>query len=368
MTAFSSHDAVRMARALYLAARSRNGCDPNPRVGCVIDARGEIVGEGWHRRAGLEHAEIHALRAAGERARGATAYVTLEPCVHEGRTGPCAQRLIDAGVARVVYALADPHPAAAGGARQLSAAGVAVEQGLMGAQAEALNRGFLQRLRNGRPYVVSKIAASLDGRTALAGGESKWITGEAARADVQQLRARASAILTGVGTVLADDPRLTVRIDDDASWQAPARVVVDSHLRTPPDARVLGAPGDVIIATLASADGPAARALIDAGARIETLPADGARVAIGPLLAALARLEYNEVLVEAGATLNGALLAAGALDELVVYGAPVVLGNDARAMFAYGPLAGMRQRPEFELVSMRRVGRDWRLRLRPGSL
>lgn len=368
MSAFSSLDAERMARALYLAARSRNGCDPNPRVGCVIDAAGALVGEGWHKRAGTAHAEVIALQNAGQRARGATAYVTLEPCHHDGRTGPCTRHLIDAGIARVVYASDDANPLAAGGGAALRAAGIVVERGLMAAEAQAINRGFFKRMRTGRPFVLSKVASSLDGRTALANGVSKWITSPAARADVQRLRSQASAVVTGIGTVLADDPRLTVRLDPHESWQAPARIVVDSHLRTPPDARLFAGPGPVVIATLEPGDSPAARALAAKGAQIETLPAEGGRVAIVALLDALGRLAYNELLVEAGAQLNGALLAAGAIDELVVYQAPVVLGDDARGMFAFGPLETMAERPGFELLSLRRMGCDWRLRLRPGSL
>ena len=241
-------DQARMARALYLAGQPLNACDPNPRVGCVIDAHGQIAGEGWHRRAGEAHAEINALREAGERARGATAYVTLEPCCHEGRTGPCTRALIDAGIARVVCAMTDPNPQVdGGGIEQLRDAGIDVASGLMPEQAAQLNRGFVQRVRHGRPFVTSKIAASLDGRTALADGVSKWITGEAARADVQRLRARSSAILSGIGTVLADDPRLTVRLERDGSWTSPARVVLDSDLRTPQDARLFAAPGKVLL-------------------------------------------------------------------------------------------------------------------------
>ncbi len=366
---FSLRDQARMARALYLAALARNACDPNPRVGCVIDAEGEIAGEGWHRRAGEAHAEVNALREAGARARGATVYLTLEPCCHHGRTGPCTSELIDAGVARVVCAMTDPNPQVdGGGADRLRRAGIDVATGLMRAQAEELNRGFVQRMVAGRPYVTSKIAASLDGRTALADGASQWITGEAARADVQRMRARSSAILTGIGTVLADDPRLSVRLEDDGSWIPPARVIVDSGLRTPESARVFAAPGKVLLFSLQPAAAARKTALTAAGGQVETVSPAAGGVDLAAVMASLAAAGYNEVLVEAGARLNGALLDAGLVDELVVYQAPVLLGPAARPMFAIAPVTAMAQRPGFDLKSLRRVGPDWRLRLVPRSL
>ncbi len=304
---FTAIDAAHMARALRLAARGLYTTDPNPRVGCVIARGGEVVGEGWHQRAGEPHAEVHALRAAGERARGATAYVTLEPCAHHGRTPPCAEALIAAGVRRVVYAVRDPDPRVSGcGARLLTAAGIEVAAGLMEASARAQNRGFLSRLERGRPWVRLKLAASLDGRTALASGESRWITSEAARADVQRLRARASAIMTGIGTVLADDPRLDVRLA--GQQRQPLRVVLDSALRTPRAARLLAPPGQVLLFTTRS--NPSATAELAAtGASIEVVAAAAAGLDLAAVMQRLAALEVNELHVECGATLAGRLLA-----------------------------------------------------------
>jgi diaminohydroxyphosphoribosylaminopyrimidine deaminase/5-amino-6-(5-phosphoribosylamino)uracil reductase len=360
---FTPEDARYMARALTLARRGLYTTDPNPRVGCVIVKDGRVVGEGWHERAGGPHAEIRALAAAGPAARGATVYLTLEPCCHHGRTPPCSEALIAAGVARVVAAMQDPNPKVAGkGFAALAARGIAVAEGLMAAEAEALNPGFISRMRRGRPYVRIKLAASLDGRTALANGESRWITGEAARADVQRWRARSSAILTGVGTVLADDPSLTVRAYDIG--RQPLRVVVDSALRTPPRARLLALPGRTLIATTCSAaDGPKAAALRAAGAEIVALPAAGnrQRVSLPALLDELARREVNEILVEAGATLSGALVAERLADELVLYYAPHLLGDSARGLFALPPLAALADRIELEIRDVRAVGRDWRI-------
>jgi diaminohydroxyphosphoribosylaminopyrimidine deaminase / 5-amino-6-(5-phosphoribosylamino)uracil reductase len=356
-------DEAFMAQALRLAGRALNATHPNPRVGCVIVHGGRVVGEGWHRAVGGPHAEVHALAAAGEAARGATAYVTLEPCCHTGRTPPCTQGLISAGIARVVYAADDPNPrVAGGGARQLAEAGIAVEHGLLAGPARALNRGFYQRMTSGRPFITSKIAASLDGRTALADGRSRWISGPESRADVQRQRARCSAILTGIGTVLADDPRLDLRPQVPAGARQPLRIVLDPALRLPPGARLLACSGEVLVVTT-QPGGPRSEALARAGARVERLPAaaDG-RIALDELAALLGRLELNEILVEAGPTLNGALLTAGLIDELLVYQASHVLGGDARAMFTLAPLAGMEARPEFALKDVRRVGTDLRLR------
>lgn len=356
-------DQAYMAQALKLAGRALNATHPNPRVGCVIVRDGRVVGEGWHRAVGGPHAEVHALVAAGEAARGATAYVTLEPCCHTGRTPPCTQALIEAGVTRVVYAAEDPNPrVAGGGAQQLAAAGIAVEQGLLAVPARALNRGFHQRMTSGRPFITSKIACSLDGRTALADGRSQWISGAESRADVQQQRARCSAILTGIGTVLADDPRLDLRPQVPAGARQPLRIVLDPSLRLPPGARLLACGGEALVVTTCP-EGPRQEALVRAGARVERLPpAPDGRIALDQLVALLGRLELNEILVEAGATLNGALLTAGLIDELLVYQASHVLGSDARAMFALAPLAGMEARPEFALEDVRRVGSDLRLR------
>lgn len=355
-----------MARALSLAARSLGSTHPNPRVGCVIVGDGRIVGEGWHVRAGEPHAEAIALAAAGHRARGATAYVTLEPCCHQGRTPPCTEALRQAGISRVVYGAADPNPRVNGGGDQaLRQAGIAVTAGLLAAQAERLNPGFNLRMRRGRPLVRSKIAASLDGRTALADGRSRWISGEAARQDVQRWRARSSAILTGVGSVLADDPELTVRDPAVAEGRQPLRVVVDSAWRTPPTARLLAGPGQVVV--MGSGQDPQRQALEGRGARVIPVPLAAGGVDLVRALAELAALEVNEVLVEAGPRLNGALLAAGLVDELIVYSAPHVLGDSGRGMFHLQSLASMEERPAFRLQEVRRVGDDLRLIYLPAS-
>jgi len=355
-------DHALMARAVQLARRGRYTADPNPRVGCVIVQDEKIVGEGWHERAGGPHAEVVALRDAGAAARGATAYITLEPCCHHGRTPPCTDALLEAGIARVVMASRDPNPAVAGeGERRLVAAGIAVDAGILDGEARALNVGYMQRRQSGRPYVRSKIAASLDGRTALANGVSQWITGAAARADVQRLRARSSAIMTGAGTVVSDDPSLNVRSEDLGDVLQPLRVIVDSGLRTPPDARTLSLSGDVTVFTVAG-DAAKHAPLETAGARIEvvgTMP--NGRVDLDAALRRLGELEINEVLVEAGTRLNGALLQAGLIDELVVYMAGSILGRHARGMFDIQELTDMDARVEFDLVDVRRVGDDLRL-------
>ncbi|MBI5938225.1 MAG: bifunctional diaminohydroxyphosphoribosylaminopyrimidine deaminase/5-amino-6-(5-phosphoribosylamino)uracil reductase RibD [Betaproteobacteria bacterium] len=350
-----------MARALQLAERGLYTTTPNPRVGCVLVKDGQVVGEGWHERAGEPHAEVHALRAAGTAARGATAYVTLEPCSHHGRTPPCANALIDAGVARVVAAMIDPNPAVAGqGVQLLTLAGVQVETGLLAAEVRELNIGFIARMSRGRPWLRLKTATSLDGKTGLLSGESKWITGELARLDVHRWRARGCAILTGVGTVLADDPRMNVR-DVDTSRQ-PLKVIVDSALRTPPEAKVL-AGGALVIGTV---DVPERRAALEAaGAEVVLLPNLHGRVDLTALLAELGRRGINEVHAEAGATLNGALLDAGLVDEWLAYYAPVVLGHAALGLFDVPPLADMAQRRTFSLCEVRQLGADLRLRLRP---
>lgn len=354
-----------MERALGLARNGLATTDPNPTVGCVLVRDGEIVGEGWTAPVGGPHAERVALSAAGDRARGATAYVTLEPCCHQGRTGPCTSALIEAGIARVVCAITDPNPLVNGaGLRALSAAGVAVEQGLMESGARELNEGYLARMSRGRPWVRSKIAASIDGRTALASGESQWITGADARRDVHRWRARSSAVMSGIGTVLADDPSLTARPDDDyGEFVEPLRVIVDSALRTPPAARTLSLPGEVVIFTAADAADRYAP-LEAAGARIERV--DGSpRCDPAQVLARLAELEVNDVWVEAGPTLNGALLGRGLIDELVLYLAPRILGDDARGMFALPPLASLEDSLELAIEDVRRVGADLRVRARP---
>lgn len=366
-----------MARALQLAARGMYTTDPNPRVGCVIVGRdGEVVGEGWHACAGGPHAEVNALRQAGERARGATAYVTLEPCSHYGRTPPCSQALIETGLGRVVAAMVDPNPQVSGeGLDQLRAAGIQVECGVMRAQAEEINRGFVARMRRGRPYVCCKIAASMDARTAMADGASRWITSEASRCDVQALRARSSAVLTGIGTVLMDDPALTVRDRDiveaagggAVGVRQPLRVVVDSRLRMPVNARMLSQPGATLIATVdGDADGRAK--LQGRDVEMDVLPSVGGRVDLGVLLDRLAARKVNEVLVEAGAELNGALLKAGLIDELIIYVAPKLMGDGARGMFRLPGLERMDQCIPLQFTDIRRVGEDLRVTARPGKV
>ena len=372
---FTEDDARHMARALQLARRGLYTTDPNPRVGCVIAQDGAVVGEGFHERAGEPHAEIQALRAAGSAARGATVYLTLEPCCHHGRTPPCSQALIEAGIARLVAAMQDPNPKVAGrGFDELRGRGIAVAVGLMEAEAAARNPGFIARMSRGRPLVRVKLGASLDGRTALASGESKWITGEAARADVQKWRARSSAILTGIGTVLADDPSLNVRLvgigdvqgctsvaEDRMSGatRQPLRVVVDSRLRLPPSAKMLKLPGKTLIACAAT-DAARADALRAAGGEVVVLPATETGIDLATLLRLLAEREVNEVLVEAGATLSGALIEAGLVDELVLYYAPHLLGDAGRGMFTF-PIERMADRIDLEIQDVRAVGRDWRI-------
>lgn len=348
-----------MARALELAARGLYSTHPNPRVGCVLVREGRVVGEGYHRRAGEAHAEVQALRAAGPAARGATCYVSLEPCCHYGRTPPCTEALVEAGVGRVVAAMEDPNPAVHGrGLARLREAGIPAVAGLLESEALGLNRGFVRRLRAGRPFVRLKAGVSLDGRTAAADGRSQWVTGEAARADVQRLRAESGAILTGVGTVLADDPRLTVRAPGlDTAGRQPLRVVVDSHLRTPPTAQVLHGPGQCL---LAHAAGAAAHRYPPA---VELWASSGSedRVDLAGLLGALAARGVGELLVEAGPGLAGALLAAGLVDELVLYVAPRLFGEAARGLAALGALRRLEDSVELQFGEVRRVGADLRI-------
>ena len=354
----AAQDSAWMAQALRLAERGLYTTSPNPRVGCVLVKDGAVAGEGWHERAGEPHAEVHALHMAGTAARGATAYVTLEPCSHHGRTPPCADALIEAGVARVVIAAQDPNPQVAGsGIEKLRAAGIAVECGLMEAAARELNIGFFARMTRGTPWVRSKTGMSLDGRTALANGVSQWITGAAARRDVQHWRARSCAVLTGIGTVLADDPQLNVR-EIDAGRQ-PLRVVLDSMLQTPPSARILQG-GDVLVCT-AVQDAEKIAALERAGATVQVLPEGAGQVDLSAVLRDLAQRGCNEVLVEAGSTLNGALLRAGLVDELLLYIAPQLLGDAARGMAQLGELTALDQRIELDWQDVRQVGRDLRI-------
>jgi diaminohydroxyphosphoribosylaminopyrimidine deaminase/5-amino-6-(5-phosphoribosylamino)uracil reductase len=354
----SAQDSLWMAQALQLAERGLYTTSPNPRVGCVLVREGCVVGEGWHERAGEPHAEAHALQTAGDAARGATAYVTLEPCSHHGRTPPCADALIRAGVARVVVAVQDPNPQVAGqGIAKLRAAGIEAEYGLMEAAARELNIGFFARMTRGTPWIRSKIAMSLDGRTALNNGESKWITGEAARQDVQHWRARSCAVLTGIGTVLADDPQLNVRGIETS--RQPLRAVVDNALRLPPSARLLQQKG--VMVYTATQDAQKIAALEQAGARVVVLPDANGQVDIAAVLRDLAAQGCNEVLVEAGSKLNGALLKAGLADELVLYLAPQLLGDMARSMAQLGELTNLDQRIELEWKDVRHVGKDLRI-------
>jgi diaminohydroxyphosphoribosylaminopyrimidine deaminase/5-amino-6-(5-phosphoribosylamino)uracil reductase len=358
---FSAADHEFMARALRLARKGLFTTTPNPRVGCVIAKDGAVVGEGWHARAGEAHAEIHALNAAGEHARGATAYITLEPCSHHGRTPPCADALIGAGVARVVAAMRDPNPQVGGnGLEKLRAAGIACADGLMEAEARELNIGFVSRMTRGRPWVRLKVAASLDGKTALNNGRSQWITGPDARRDGHAFRARACVILTGAGTVRDDDPRLTVR--DVETDRQPLRVVVDSHLETPPTARLLEGGHALVVA--ASEDAAKIAALRAAGAEVIVLPNPQGKVDLPRLLQALAERGVNELHVEAGHKLNGSLLREGLVDELLIYFAPTLLGS-GREMFPLPELADLAGRRDLKIVDLRRVGADIRVLARP---
>ncbi|MEM1437682.1 MAG: bifunctional diaminohydroxyphosphoribosylaminopyrimidine deaminase/5-amino-6-(5-phosphoribosylamino)uracil reductase RibD [Pseudomonadota bacterium] len=358
-----------MAEALRLARRGRNGVTPNPAVGCVIVRDGAVVGHGWHQRAGEPHAEVFALREAGAAAAGATAYVTMEPCSITRRTPPCTEALIGAGVHRVVYAMRDPNPAIDGrGGEAMRAAGLQVDEGLMADEAAQLNEGFALRMRRGRPFVTLKLGASLDGATAMASGESQWITGPDARRDVQRLRARSCAILTGVGTVLADDPSLTVRDPSlGETPRQPLRVVLDSQLRTPATARMLAAPGETLIIGRRPCEDAAA--LASAGARYQPLAGDTQdRVALDSMLHALGDAEINELLVEAGPTLAGALLDAHLVDRVVVYQAPVLLGSETRGLADTPGWQRLNDGLRLQLEEVRRIGNDLRITARPGEI
>lgn len=358
-------DEAYMERALSLAARGLFTTDPNPRVGCILAKDGRIVGEGWHERAGQAHAEAAALAAAGAQARGATAYVTLEPCSHHGRTPPCAGALIEAGVRRVVCASIDPNPRVAGaGIERLEAAGIAVSVGPRSAEARELNVGFFYRFERGRPFIRLKLAMSLDARTAPAGGGKMWISGETSRADVQQWRARSSAILTGAGTVRIDDPRLDVRLEYGPWVRQPLKVVLDPAWSCPATARVFRGGRTLVFAAESAsrpAPGPAANTVLE-----ERVAASGRRLDLAAVVARLAVLEVNELLVECGPTLAAAFLQAGLVDEMILYVAPVLLGKDAAPLTALeGPRAGDRVAAAFDLAGTERLGADVRLILRP---
>lgn len=356
-----------MTAALHLAEQGLCSTQPNPRVGCVIVKNNLIIGKGAHLKAGEPHAEVFALREAGANAKDADVYVTLEPCSHHGRTPPCVDGLIAAGVKRVVVAMQDPNPLVAGnGIKRLQAHGIVVETGLMESQSMALNPGFISRMTLGMPYVRSKIAASLDGKTALKNGKSLWITGEPARLDVQHWRAQSCAIITGIGTVLADNPSMTVRLSN--SIRQPLRVIVDSRLQTPADCKMLNAKtpqaSPVLIAFANDANNSAAT-LTAAGAELLHLPNTNNRVDLHALLSNLAQRGINEVLLEAGQGLNGAFLQANLIDEFILYYAPKLMGADAKSMFAISELTEMNQAIDLQVFDVRQVGVDIRVRAKP---
>lgn len=358
-----------MSLAIRLAEKGRYTTMPNPRVGCVIVRDGEIVGQGWHQRAGEGHAEVNALADAGDRAKGATAYVTLEPCSHTGKTGPCCEALVDAGICRVVYAMEDPNPEVAGnGLRYLKQKGIEVEGPVLEKEAWDLNPGFIRRMETGRPYVRCKMAMSLDGRTAMASGESKWVTGPSARADVQKLRARSCAVITGIGSILLDDSSLTVRDDElrlenarEAAQSQPLRVVLDSKQQLRKHHMVVQSPPTSLVVSAQSQ--PDAK-LTELGIEQIAIPGSDGRVNLSELLQELGRRECNEVLVEAGANLAGAFLRGGFVDELVIYMAPKLMGSDARPLFEL-PLQTMSAQLPLTISDMRAVGNDWRITARP---
>jgi len=364
MTTFSKTDHRHMARALQLARKGLTTAHPNPRVGCVFVRDGAVIGEGWHRAAGEAHAEVNAIAAAGGSAEGATAYVTLEPCASTGKTGPCTEALVRAGVARVIFAVDDPSQHSGGRpSTTLEHAGVEVATGLMQAEARKLNEGFLMRISRHRPFVRLKVAASLDGATAMRNGESQWITGEAARKDVQKLRAMSGAIMTGVGTVLADDPLLTVR-DTSLVMRQPLRVVIDSRLRTPPVARLLAQPGDT---AFFCTEDRGREALEESGAAVYRVATDRGRVDLAFVLPKLAELRINDVLVEAGPGLSGSLLAGGYVDELVIYQAPHMMGSETMGIITTPGWTALNDRLQLDLRDIRRVGQDLRIIARPAS-
>lgn len=362
----TADDARYMQRALELAARGAASTHPNPCVGCVLVKEGRVIAEAWHRKAGEAHAEALALQAAGEAARGATAYVTLEPCSHFGRTPPCADALVQAGIARVVVAMQDPDERVAGrGIERLQSAGIEVEVGLCQTQACELNRGFISRNTRGRPWLTLKLAASLDGRTAMASGESRWISGVAAREDVHRWRAEAGAVLSTSATVLVDNSRLNVRLPGD--WRQPDRIVLDRGGQVPPDAPVWAA-GARRIAVIGEAVADATRSSLRA-AGVEVLPAaaDEEGFDLPAILQALGKAGINSLLVECGARLGGSLLAAGLVDELLIYLAPCLLGAEARPLARLAELAHLADAPRWRFVESAMIGEDLRCRLRPAA-
>ena len=364
MSDFSAEDHRHMGEALRLAEQGLYTTDPNPRVGAVVVKDGKVVGRGFHKVAGEAHAEVLALQEAGAAAKGATLYVTLEPCAHEGKTPPCAHAVVKSGVTKVIAAMTDPNPLVSGkGFEILKAAGIAVAEGLMAAQAKALNPGFISRMTRGRPWMRTKLAASMDGRTALANGESKWISCDASREDVHRWRARSSAVLTGIGTLLADDPTFTVRLPGE--WRQPMKVIVDTNLSTPVDAKVFQRNPDLVYIATGVDDPEEHEALNAIGANIQVFPERRGFMDLKSILETLAELECNEVLMEAGAGMNGALLEAGLVDELILYICPSLLGDKARGMFSLPGISSMTERRELEIADARIFDKDLRLILRP---
>ncbi|MFV2060611.1 MAG: bifunctional diaminohydroxyphosphoribosylaminopyrimidine deaminase/5-amino-6-(5-phosphoribosylamino)uracil reductase RibD [Gammaproteobacteria bacterium] len=357
-----ANDREFMARAIRLAERGAYTTHPNPRVGCVIVKNNKILGEGWHIEAGKEHAEINALNDIEntDEIKGATVYVSLEPCCHQGKTGPCSTALVKAGVQKVIVAMLDPNLLMSGqGIQELKDNGIEVEVGVLQAQAEQLNPGYIKRMKTGRPFIRNKMAMSLDGRTALASGESKWITSEDARHDVHKYRARSDCIVTGVGTILTDDPSMTVRMD--GILQQPLRVIIDTHLSTPLDAKILAQQGKTIILTCRNDDGDVKR-FAKHGIEVINITQKGSNLDLDAVVDYLGSLDINEVLLEAGATLSGAMLQAGLVDELVVYMAPILLGNKAKGLFGLSNLESMNQKIKLNIIEQRAIGIDWRLR------
>jgi len=370
MTQFSNQDAYWMAQAIRLAERGQQRVRPNPAVGCVIVKSGKSVGEGWHHQAGTPHAEVHALRMAGDQSFGATAYVTLEPCSHHGRTPPCCDALMAAGIVRVVVAMPDPNPLVAGsGIERMRNSGIPVDVGLLQSSARALNVGFLSRMERGLPYVRAKVGASLDGKTALLNGQSQWITSEASRADVQQLRARSGAIVTGIGTLIADDPLLTLRLAGFEDFQ-PLRVILDTQLRCPIDARIFHSSGDVLIVTGSHSLSQYAhrvKAFNDKGVHVLTVDLDEqGRLSLPAVMSLLAqRYAINDVLLESGARLMTSALAAGVVDELWWYSSGALMGEGRSALGGNIPLTQMPQMPYWRLLDQRLIGDDIRTRWLP---
>lgn len=368
---YNNHAAV-MSKAIQLAKKGLYTCNPNPRVGCVLFNDGLVIGEGWHARAGEEHAEIMALRSARENnpnyIAGSTAYVTLEPCCHTGKTPPCVNELIDAKIKHVVIGMSDPNPLVAGkGIQALENAGIKVTQNILQDQAMSLNPGFIKRMSTNKPYVRLKMAASLDGKTALNNGTSQWITGTPARQDVQYWRARSSAVLTGVGTLIADNPSLNVRFDDadNANIKQPLRVILDSHLRTPPESKIFQYGGEVLIVTISENEEKKDKLRSDKTEVIQ-LPANiKGQVDLHSLMSVLAEAEMNELLIESGSELAGAFLDAAYVDEIVLYLAPQIIGAQAKSLFELPELQNMQDRIDLKIVDTRMLGNDLRINAKP---